>query len=215
MLALPSAVGLIVLAEPIVAVLFQRGKFTHAATAAVVPAVQAYMLGVLPYSLVKVLSPAFYAVDKPRVPMIGSMAAVAVNLAFNALTYQRLGAEGLALGTTLAAVVNLLFLRIAFAASVGSAKRPGWLRDLATLAFANAVLGVTAWGAWKGADHALHAWRAHSGQGGGFVRALLLIAVIAVSFVVYVGALRVLRYRGAEELWQLPAKVARRLRARR
>jgi putative peptidoglycan lipid II flippase len=215
MLALPSAVGLIVLAEPAVVVLFQRGKFTHAESAAVVPAVQAYMLGVLPYSLVKVLSPAFYAVDKPRVPMIGSMAAVAVNVTFNALTYRRLGAAGLALGTTLAAVVNLLFLRIAFVAAVGSAKRPGWLRDLATLAVANTVLGVTAWGAWKGAAHALHAWRAHSGQGGGLVRALLLFAVIAVAFVVYVGALRVLRYRGAEELWQLPAKVARRLRGRR
>jgi putative peptidoglycan lipid II flippase len=215
MLALPSAVGLIVLAEPVVAVLFQRGKFTHASTAAVVPAVQAYMLGVLPYSLVKVLSPAFYAVDKPRVPMVASTAAVAANLTFNALTYRRFGAAGLALGTTLAAVINLVFLRVAFLAVIGRTQRAGWLRDLATLAVANAVLGVTAWAGWKGAALALAAWRTHSGHGGGFLRALCLLAVIAVAFIVYVGALRVLRYRGAEELWQLPAKVVRRLRGRR
>jgi len=215
MLALPSAVGLIVLAEPVVAVLFQRGKFTHTESAAVVPAVQAYMLGVLPYSLVKVLSPAFYAVDKPRVPMIGSMAAVAANVAFNTLTYRRLGAAGLALGTTLAAVVNLVILRVAFAAVIGRAKRVGWLRDLAVLTVANALLGLSAWAGWKGAALALAEWKARSGQTGGFVRALLLFVVIGVAFVVYVGALRVLRFRGAEDLWQLPAKVVRRLRGRR
>ena len=215
MLALPSAVGLIVLAEPVVAVLFQRGKFTHVESAAVVPAVQAYMLGVLPYSLVKVLSPAFYAVDRPRVPMVGSIAAVAANLIFNALTYRRLGAPGLALGTTLAAVINLVFLRVSFLAAVGRARRTGWGRDLLVLALANAALGGTAWGAWRLAARGLGEWQARSGHPGGFVRAALLFAVIGVAFVVYVGALRVLRYRGAEELWQLPIKVARRLRGRR
>jgi putative peptidoglycan lipid II flippase len=215
MLALPSAVGLIVLADPVVAVLFLRGKFTHAEAAAVVPAVQAYMLGVLPYSLVKVLSPAFFAVDKPRVPMIASMAAVAANVTFNALTYRRLGAAGLALGTTLAAVINLLFLRLAFVAVIGRAKRVGWVKDLAVLTVANALLGATAWGAWKLAARALAEWRARSGHSGGFLRALFLFAVIAVAFVVYVGVLRLFRHRGAEELWQLPAKVARRLRGRR
>jgi putative peptidoglycan lipid II flippase len=215
MLALPSAVGLIVLAEPVVAVLFQRGKFTHVEAAAVVPAVQAYMLGVLPYSLVKVLSPAFFAIDKPRVPMIGSIAAVTANLTFNALTYRRLGAPGLALGTTLAALINLVFLRLAFVAVVGKARRPGWARDLLVLAIANGVLAATAWGAWRLAALGLAGWQARAGHGGGFVRAVLLFAVIAVAFVAYVGALRLLRYRGAEELWQLPAKVVRRLRGRR
>jgi putative peptidoglycan lipid II flippase len=215
MLALPSAVGLIVLAGPVVAVLFQRGKFTHAQSAAVVPAVQAYMLGVLPYSLVKVLSPAFFAVDKPRVPMIGSMAAVAANVTFNALTYRRLGAAGLALGTTLAALINLVFLRVAFAAVIGRTRRAGWVKDLAVLTVANAALALTAWAAWKGAVLVLAEWRAHSAHAAGFVRAVLLLAVIAVAFLVYVGALRGLRYRGAEELWQLPAKVVRRLRGRR
>jgi putative peptidoglycan lipid II flippase len=111
--------------------------------------------------------------------------------------------------------VNLVILRVAFAAVVGRAKRVGWLRDLAVLTVANAVLGLSAWAGWKGAALALAEWKARSGQTGGFVRALLLFVVIGVAFVVYVGALRVLRFRGAEELWQLPAKVVRRLRGRR
>jgi putative peptidoglycan lipid II flippase len=98
---------------------------------------------------------------------------------------------------------------------IGRAKRAGWPRDLATLAVANAVLGLTAWAGWRGAALALAAWKARSGHAGGFLRALLLFAVIAVAFAAYVGALRALRFRGAEELWQMPAKVVRRLRARR
>jgi putative peptidoglycan lipid II flippase len=119
LLALPSAVGLIVLAHPVVTLLFQRGRFLAADTAATVPVVQAYMIGVLPYSLVKVLSPAFFAVDRPRLPMLASMCAVAANVTFNALTYRILGAPGLALGTTLAAGVNLFILRIAFRRVIG------------------------------------------------------------------------------------------------
>lgn len=215
MLALPSAVGLIVLAEPVVAVLFQRGKFTAGATAATVPVVQAYMLGVLPYSLVKVLSPGFFAADKARVPMIASLSAVAANIVFNALTYRKLGAPGLALGTTLAAGINLAVLRIAFGAVIGPVRRQGRGRDLLVLAVANAALGATAWGAWKLAARALEAMQAHGIGGAGWVRALLLFAVIGVAFVVYVGMLRLFRLRGAEELWQLPAKIVRRLRGKR
>jgi putative peptidoglycan lipid II flippase len=211
MLALPSAVGLIVLAQPVVAVLFQRGRFSAAATAATVPAVQAYMLGVLPYSLVKVLSPAFYTVDRPRLPMLASMGAVLVNLTFNSLTYRRLGAPGLALGTTLAALVNLTVLRVAFVTVVGRARGRGWGRDLGVLAVANAALGAVAWGGWRLAAAAL-AGRAH---GVGTLRAVLLFAVIAAAFVTYVGMLRLLRFAGAEELWHMPGKILRRLRGRR
>jgi putative peptidoglycan lipid II flippase len=215
MLALPSAVGLIVLTQPVVAVLFQRGQFTAQAAAAVAPVVQAYMLGVLPYSLVKVLSPAFYALNRTRVPMLASMAAVAANLTFNALTYRRLGAPGLALGTTMAALINLSILRIAFGKVIGPIRREGWGRDLLGLAVANAALGAAAWGAWWLAAGALARMQAGGLGGIGFARAVLLFAVIGVAFVVYVGVLRLFRHRGAEELWQLPAKIARRLRGRR
>jgi putative peptidoglycan lipid II flippase len=136
-------------------------------------------------------------------------------VAFNALTYRRLGAPGLALGTTIAAVINLLFLRLAFTPVIGRASRPGWIKELGGLAVANAALGATAWGAWKLAARALAAMHAHGIGGAGWVRALLLFAVIGVAFVVYVGVLRIFRHRGAEELWQLPAKIARRLRGRR
>lgn len=208
MLALPSAVGLVVLAEPVIALLYQRGKFSHANTLAMIPIVQAYMVGVLPYSLVKVYSPAFYAVDRPRVPMIASLSAVAANIAFNAATYRTLGAKGLALGTTLSALVNLGILRVAFARVVGR-QRGGLV--LARAVAAAAVMGAVVWGAWRVAGPVVAEQRAHVTA----TRAALLFATIALGFVVYAAVLRALRFPGADELWHLPRKIARRLRGRR
>lgn len=214
LLALPSAIGLIVLAEPVIAFLFERGRFRPQDTAAMVPIVQAYMLGVLPYSLVKVYAPAFFTINRPRVTMVASMAAVAANLAFNALSYRRLGATGLALGTTLAALVNVGVLRLAFGGMVGRPRtdRAGGIDDLAKLAIANLVLGGVAWGAWTAAEVALASLPGSAGGWAfGAARACALFGAIAIAFVIYTLALRALRIRGAEEVWQLPARIVRRL----
>jgi putative peptidoglycan lipid II flippase len=197
----------------VVQLLFQGGKFLPVHTAATVPIVQAYMLGVLPYSLVKVFAPAFFAVDRPRVPMFASMAAVAANLIFNSLTYRQLGAPGLALGTTVAALVNLGILRLWFGRVLGRPRKSGWLRDIALMILANAVLAAVAMGAWYGIARALEA--APLAWPRGILRVVhgvSLLATIAIGFATYVGVLRLFRIRGAEDLWELPRKVIRRLR---
>ncbi len=215
LLALPSAVGLVVLAKPVVQLLFQGGKFLPVDTAATVPIVQAYMLGVLPYSLVKVFAPAFFTVDRPRVPMFASMVSVGANLLFNSLTYRRLGAPGLALGTTVAALVNLGILRLWFGLVLGKPHRPGWLRDILLLILANAVLAGVVLGLWFEITRALDvvpiAWPRGLFR---LVHGVSLLATIAIGFMTYVGVLRLFRLRGAEELWELPHKVLRRLRPR-
>lgn len=213
LLAFPSAVGLVVLAKPVVQLLFQGGKFLPVHTAATVPIVQAYMLGVLPYSLVKVFAPAFFTIDRPRVPMLASISSVVANLAFNGLTYRTLGAPGLALGTTVAAVVNLSILRIWFGRLLGHPAQPGWWRDLGLLVIANAVLGAVALVGWQGASRLLALAPPSSWPWGTFrlAHALLLLATIAVAFMMYVGCLALFRVRGAEELWTLPRKIVRRL----
>jgi putative peptidoglycan lipid II flippase len=215
LLALPSAVGLIVLAKPVVQLLFQGGKFLPMHTAATVPIVQAYMLGVLPYSLVKVFAPAFFAVDRSRVPMVASMASVGANLLFNSLTYRRLGAPGLALGTTVAALVNLGILRLWFGHVLGQPRKTGWFRDIALLIVANAVLAGVAMGVWHGFMWVLNAtpiaWPRGTFR---VVHGVALMTTIGIGFMTYIGVLRAFRLRGAEELWELPRKLVRRMRPR-
>jgi putative peptidoglycan lipid II flippase len=216
LLALPSAVGLIVLARPVVELLFQGGKFVAANTTATVPIVQAYMLGVLPYSLVKVLSPAFFTVDRPRIPMMASMVSVGANLLFNGLTYRRLGAIGLALGTTVGALANLAILRLWFGRVVGRAARAGRGYEVVRLIFCNVVLATVAAGAWWASAWLLNragiAWPWGTRR---LAHALLLFVTIGAGFVSYGIGLKLLRLPGAEEIWGLPKRILSRVRGTR
>ncbi|MEZ4453580.1 MAG: murein biosynthesis integral membrane protein MurJ [Nannocystaceae bacterium] len=209
-----STVGLVLLADPIVALLYQGGRFTEADTVAVATILRAYMVGLLPYSMVKLFAPAFYSLDRPRIPLIASISAVTLNLTFNALTYRHLGAPGLALGTSLGALVNLLILRIAFGRVTSSSVVRGRRRDLASLLLANALLaGVVAGGHWA-AEIGLRWAQENSPALVGGLRAALLLALIGAAFVVYTAVLRRLEYPGAALLASLPTRLLGRLRPR-
>ncbi len=113
-LTVPSTVGLIVLAEPIIRLIYQHRRFTPADTQATALALKGYAIGLFAYSSVKVAASAFYAMDRARVPLISSASAVATNITFNALTFRSLQQFGLALGTALGAMVNITVLLVFF-----------------------------------------------------------------------------------------------------
>jgi putative peptidoglycan lipid II flippase len=209
-------VGLIVLAKPVVELLFQGGRFVAANTEATVPIVQAYMLGVLPYSLVKVMSPAFFALDRPRVPMLASMSSVASNLVFNGLTYHRLGAAGLALGTTVGALTNLLVLRLAYAKVLGPAPMATRWHELVRLLLCNLILAGLALGCWAGCTWVLKdsgidwPWGTRR-----LVHGILLFATIGIGFVGYGIVLSLMRLPDAHEIWELPKRILGKFRRKR
>lgn len=210
-----STVGLCVLAEPVVDLLYRGGRFTPDDVARVATTLQAYMIGLVPYSMVKIIAPALYAIDRPRLPLLASVLAVATNITFNALTYRELGAPGLALGTSLSALVNLLVLRLAFARLVGPLGRVGRLREIAALVVANVLLGVVVAGGWWVVD-ALLSGLAKAPRAVDFgLRAAALALVIAVGFAAYVAPLRAFGYPGAAELASLPRRLVARLARRR
>jgi putative peptidoglycan lipid II flippase len=113
MLNVPATVGLLVLAVPIVQVIFERRAFTHVDTLATAAALQFYAVGLVGYSVVRITSPTFYALDESRVPVKVSVMTVLVNAALNVALARAMGFRGLALGTSIAALLNggtLLFL---------------------------------------------------------------------------------------------------------
>lgn len=154
-LTVPSTVGLVLLAEPIIGLLYEHGRFTVADTRATALALVGYAVGLYAYSGVKVTAPAFYALERSRVPLLGSAAAVSVNLVLNLFAYARLGYVGLALGTSLGAVVNLLVLQLALARVTPGFSMPPWRGQLAKVALASLAMGAVVWGADQGALAAL------------------------------------------------------------
>ena len=112
LLCIPSALGLAVLGRPIVALIFEHGKFTSFDTVQTANALAAYSIGLAGYAAVKVLSPAFYALNDARTPMLVSLGSIAVNFVMNSLLVEPFGHVGLAFSTSTVALVNFLLLAL-------------------------------------------------------------------------------------------------------
>src|SRR5437588_9318996 len=106
LLTIPAAVGLILLAEPIIGMLYQHGRFTSDATRQSAGALQFYAIGLASYSAVKVLAPAFYALEKRYLPMVVSIFSIGINflLSWFFMIKVGMGHRGLALSTSLVAI---------------------------------------------------------------------------------------------------------------
>jgi putative peptidoglycan lipid II flippase len=105
-LNLPATVGLIVLAGPIVQVIFERGAFLPEDTVATAAALQLYAIGLVGYSVVRIGSPTFYALGQPMTPIKVSMVTMVISIVLNVILVRTIGYRGLALGTSIAAIVN-------------------------------------------------------------------------------------------------------------
>ncbi len=149
LLTIPSAIGLVILAEPIIAVIYQHGRFTADSTVRTAEALQFYALGLAAYAGVKVLAPAFYALDKRHLPMLVSLVSIAVNFALNWLFtfHLGLGHRGLALSTSFVATTNFLLLYAMMRHYTGRLETGAMLASLGRIALAGAVLGAVCWSA--------------------------------------------------------------------
>jgi putative peptidoglycan lipid II flippase len=99
-------VGLIVLAHPIVELLFEHGRFTAIDTESTASALRLYALGLIGYSAARIVAPTFYALRQSRTAVAVSVAAVVGNILFSVALVGSMGFRGLALATSIAAVVN-------------------------------------------------------------------------------------------------------------
>jgi putative peptidoglycan lipid II flippase len=143
-LTVPATVGLMVLGVPVVRLLYERGRFTPADTQATAVALFLYSFGLVGYTGVKLLAPAFYALGRPRVPLAASVLAVVTNLTVILLGHAALGYRAIALGTALGAILNTGLLALMFERKVGGLRGHGLLRRIARMLVAAAVMGGAA-----------------------------------------------------------------------
>jgi putative peptidoglycan lipid II flippase len=162
LIGVPAGLGLLLLAEPLVTTVFQRGAFGPEDTRMTALALSAMAIGVPAFMLTKVLAPAFFSRQDTRTPMRAAIVTVLVNVGLMALLVTPLwlhgvpGAHaGIALSTALAGCVNagLLWLYLRREGSFGP--QPGWTRHLSRvlagcLAMSLAVLALRGWlGSWQ------------------------------------------------------------------
>jgi len=162
LMTIPASVGLMMLADPIISVLYQHGRFGAHETAESAGALRFYAIGLCGYAALKVLVNAFYAIDQRKTPMIVSFIAVALNLALNWLFTLHLGwgHRGLAFSTACIATTNFLILYLLMRLHLGRLESGMMLQLLSKLAVASAVLAAICWAGshWLLADWATQAF---------------------------------------------------------
>lgn len=112
LLTIPSSIGLAILGESMVALIYQGGRFGPRDTAETAAALAAYSVGLAGYTLSKILAPAFYTLNDARTPMLVSVLSVLLNIAISwtLVTRTALGHAGLALSISLVANIGALAL---------------------------------------------------------------------------------------------------------
>jgi putative peptidoglycan lipid II flippase len=204
-LSVPATVGLVVLREPIVRLLFERGRFDAGDTRATATALALYAIGLVAYTGVKVLAPAFYAIARPRVPLLASVSAVVTNLAVVAALHASIGFRAIALGTALGSLVNASVLLGVFQRRTGGVLTRALGLSVAKIVGAAGLMGAAAYLALEGAER-LTGHR-------GFVGQLMTgVGPILVGGGVYFLAAHVLH---VEEARTIVGALMRRLRPRR
>lgn len=191
-LNLPATLGLIVLASPIIALIFEHGRFTAVDTAATARALQFYAVGLLGYSIVRIVSPAFYALRRSRIPVAASIASVAANVVLAIVLVRVMGFAGLALATSLAAIVNAALQLVLLHRELGGIEAARIGVTLLKTTAAALVMAAAAWAADAGLRMALPGDAVP-------VQAVRVFATIAVALAALAGASWVLRLREFEE----------------
>ena len=166
-LTLPASIGLAVVAQPVIQLIYQHGSFTGSDTYKTALALQAYTIGLAGYSGIKILVPCFYAMEPPRYeaqPNLGfwrsfsnfvvnvvffmparvSLIGIALNLAlcFVLFYYLHLGHVGLALATGSVAVLNFLQLLYAIQKKIDVGTPGDWIAFFARVTPATFLCGL-------------------------------------------------------------------------
>jgi putative peptidoglycan lipid II flippase len=142
LIGLPAVIGLVLLAEPIILILFERGEFNSGDSLQASYSLIALAFGLLAFMLIKILTPSFFARQQPKKPMYVALASMVLNaiLAWMFGFHLGYGHIGLALASSISAFFTVLTLLFLLRKEKVYAPSSGWLIFWLRLAFASAIL---------------------------------------------------------------------------
>ena len=122
LLVIPVSIGAIILANPIVKLLFQRGEFDARATQMTAVALTFYSIGMIGYGLRDILGKVFYSLQDTRTPMVNGVIAMILNIVLNILfvKFTNMQLAGLAFATSISALVTIALLFISLRRKIGN-----------------------------------------------------------------------------------------------
>jgi putative peptidoglycan lipid II flippase len=150
-----ASVLLVALAEPIVRLLFERGKFDVGSTSSVAGALFCLAPGLVAFSTVNILARAFYALGDTGTPMRISIVCLAINLVLAYVLLEPYHAAGLGLANTTTSLLNLSLLFYALRRKLARLELGELVRSLPALLGAAVLAGMIGWVTWNRWEHYL------------------------------------------------------------
>lgn len=206
LLTIPSSVGLAVLGGSMIGAVYQGGRFRAFDTHQTALALACYAVGLAGYASIKVLAPAFYALNDARTPMLVSLASILINLAVasSMVKLAGLGHLGLALSTSAVAIFGSAALFVLLRKRIRRIHGRALAASVGKILVASAVMGLVCYLSSRG----VHYWLG--------ARRLAHLADVAVSVplgaLVYYGLCRAMRVAELEAAWRaIAGPLARRL----
>lgn len=179
LIGLPAGLALVLLAEPLLVSLFHYGAMTDHDIVMAARSLRAYALGLLPFMLIKVLAPGYFARQDTKTPVKIGIVAMLANMVFNLLLIWPLAHAGLALATSLSACLNAGLLGWGLKRRGVLRFQPGWGRYALTLGAGCVIMGGGIWW-WIPEWHAWLDWDV-------WQRAVTLLGLTLGGAVVYFG----------------------------
>ena len=132
----------VALAEPVIRIIYQHGKFGVLDTIATTNVLRAYSIGLVFYALIKILGPAFYALEDTKVPVKASISSIIVAIILSLALIKPLGYISLPLSSSAAAIVNAGFLFIVLQKRLGGFGKYSLISGLIKILIATFISGV-------------------------------------------------------------------------
>lgn len=143
LLVIPISVGAMVLATPIVSLLFERGAFDANATKTTASALIFYSIGMVGFGLRDILGKVFYSLQDTKTPMINGAMAMGMNIILNLILVKFMGHAGLAFATSLSAIICILILFRSLKKKIGYFGQDKIIKTTIKSMIASILMGIT------------------------------------------------------------------------
>jgi putative peptidoglycan lipid II flippase len=202
-ITIPAALGLMILREPIIRVLFQHGQFVAESTKLTARALMYYAVGLPALASVKLVVPAFYSTGDTKTPVFVAFASLTLNIMLNILFIQplffkRVQNGGPALATALACFVDFFALFIIFRLRYGALGTIEILRSFAKIFLCAGIMGVACWFGNYYTQFTLHSRF--------LVQLLVFGGLIVGATVLYLGLAWIFRCHEVEEIYGIATR---------
>ena len=141
LLIMPISVGAVVLAKPVIRIVFERGAFDSYATNITAIALACYSIGMIGFGLREIFNKVFYSLQDTKTPMINGAMAMGINIVLNIVLVKVLGHAGLALATSISALICTLLLFRSLNKKIGYFGQDKILKTMVKSLIASAAMG--------------------------------------------------------------------------